>query len=464
MKVHFIGICGSGTSAAACLAKKMGYEVTGCDLQSMGYYSKVLKRNNISIYEGHSISHLDDVDIVVVSDVVKENEPEIIEAKKRNILITWQQFMGLYLQYNKKVICISGTHGKTTTTLLVGVVLTEGMINPIVESGGIYLGWQESCRASESDYFVCEADEYRRHFLNYSPFVLIVNNIEMEHHDYFRDYDDMQHAYSELLRKMHSSKILIVNEECEGVRRFLLNNECYIRDNQIQAIGYYENNKFEDFPFMKEYKGSLIKIEENNLVFEVKSKEEDIQLVSSLRGKHNMFNILGVYALAKELSISDDIFKRAVSNFKGVGRRFELLYNSNNISLYDDYGHHPSEVRSVREMCRMHFPSRRLWIVFEPHSLTRVNALFREFAEELKLFDKISIVKTCRAREPINGPSDIDACIWEKLIGKEKMNYFGDRSEIKDYVIGNIKTGDLVITMGALYDISVNVARALKGN
>lgn len=218
--VHFMGVLGSGCASIALLAAKEGFRVSGCDMSETSYYEGVLKENGVEIFKGHDASHLDhDVDIVAVSPAlfdINPNNPELLKAKELGILMTWQQFMGEYLQKGKRVICISGTHGKTTSTFLTGEMLIQGGIDPTVEGGSVYHKWNAGGREGGSDVFLCEADEFNRNFYHYAPEILVMNNVEMDHPECFKDVQEVYEAFSHFATAKHSVKTMILYGESEG--------------------------------------------------------------------------------------------------------------------------------------------------------------------------------------------------------------------------------------------------------
>ena len=215
LHVHFMGIGGSGMAPIAVIAEKSGFIVTGCDCNGTSYYSDSLRESGIDIKIGHDCKHLEGVDILAVTPAVFDinpDHPEIIEGRKRDILMTWQEFMGKYLQKDKLVIAVAGTHGKSTTTILTGLALEAGRLDPIVEAGTIYKPWGGGFRISESNYFVCEADEFNYNFLNYSASLIIINNIEMDHPECFKDYTEFKGAFIEFIKNIKHPGTLVINE------------------------------------------------------------------------------------------------------------------------------------------------------------------------------------------------------------------------------------------------------------
>ena len=208
-KVHFMGIAGSGMAPIAIIAKSMGFEVTGCDITDNSYYSEELRRNGIEILVGHDARHIEGKDIVAITPAVYDynpNHPELIEAQEKGILMTWQEFAGKYLQVGKKVVAICGTHGKSSTTAMAGLLMEAVGLNPIVEAGTIIKEWGVGYRISDSDYFVCEADEFNNNFLFYRPAYLIINNIEMDHPEFFKDEMEIKQSYVKFIKNIINEK------------------------------------------------------------------------------------------------------------------------------------------------------------------------------------------------------------------------------------------------------------------
>jgi UDP-N-acetylmuramate--alanine ligase len=224
-KIHFMGIGGSAVAGVAILAKKFGFEVSGCDLEQTTVYSTTLGNYNIPTFWGHNTQHLQGVDLLIVSPAVLYADPlpeEVVEAKEKGILITWQEFVGQYLQKDKIVLAIAGTHGKSTTTALLGLLLEGSNLDPIVEVGAIIPQWQSTMRFGNSDYFVCEADEFNNNFLNYSPGLIIINNLEMDHPEFFKDFVDFKESFKKYckaggdLRKIHMNILTDVQKFMGG--------------------------------------------------------------------------------------------------------------------------------------------------------------------------------------------------------------------------------------------------------
>jgi len=464
LKVHFMGIGGSGASSIAILAKQKGFIVTGCDCNVSDYYTKALVHNNITIDEGHHKNHLDDVDICAISPAIMDispNNEEILEAKRRGILMTWQEFMAKYIQTDMNVLSIAGTHGKSTTTILLGVILEDAGLDPNVLSGTTYKSWGKGSRVGTSDYFVCEADEFNKNFLNYESSIAVINNLEMDHPESYASFDDIVDAYKEFVKQLKNKKILIINEESIGTKKLLNDLKDWFVKENITVIGYYINEKF-DFPFDKEYQVSIIDNANDHITFEIYNKDTVECMTLNLPGIYNINNAMSTICVAKELGLSSEAIAKGLQKFKGVGRRFELVGTVGDIRIYDDYAHHPTAIRSVLTMCNEIFPGKKIWAIFEPHQISRIELLFDDFTDALNIADQIIVTKTHIGREINKGVKPIAANRWLERFG-EKSIYLEEINDILYFVNENIQNDDIIVVFGAAnsYRISRSIFDSL---
>lgn len=465
IKVHFMGIGGSGASSIATLAKQKGFIVTGCDASVSDYYTKALTDNDIQVEEGHHKNHLDDVDICAITpailDVSPDNE-EILEAKRRGILMTWQEFMGTYIQKDMKVLSVSGTHGKSTTTMLLGVLLEDAGLDPNVMAGTTYKEWGKGSRVGKSEYFVCEADEFNKNFLNYESSIAVINNLEMDHPESYASFDVMIEAYIEFIKQLKNEKILIVNEESDGIRRILTTLKDWFEKEQVTVIGYYGKEKF-DFPFAKEYKTTILDKAKNHTTFEIESNGVKEIMSINLTGAYNINNAMSAVCVAKELGLSRDQIAQGLLRFKGVGRRFELVGTAGDVYIYDDYAHHPTAVHEVLTMCNELFPTNKIWAIFEPHQISRIEMLFDEFNQALDLADEVIITKTHLGREIHKGVKPIEASRWTQKLG-DKVSCIEELGAITEYVKSHAGNDDVIVVFGAAnsYRISRSILEELS--
>lgn len=451
MHVHFMGIGGSGTAPIAIIAKHQGFTVSGCDMASDGYYCGALTGNNIEIKQGHSAEHLEGVDILAVSPAIFDinpDHPEIIEAQRRNILMTWQEFAGKHLHKNKVVIAVSGTHGKSTTTVLMGATLESGGFDPFVEAGTVYKPWGGGCRIGRSDYFVCEADEFNNNFLNFSPSIAIINNIEMDHPEFFKDFAHVKETFASFIKKLKPPKILIVNEESTGIREVLKDLHGYIGMAGITIIGYWFDDRY-DFPFTKEYRGKVLSLGSENTVFEASCPEWRDNFQMGVTGRHNVSNSLGVLAAALELGMDKEAVKSAFRSFKGIARRSEFIGEAGGVMFFDDYAHHPTAIAAVLDSFRLSHPGRILWAIFEPHQVSRLRLFFDEFAFALGKADRVIVTRTYMGREKYKNIEDIDMNSLAEKIGTDKAGYIEDFDEVAGFISSHAGQGDIVVVFGA---------------
>ncbi len=383
-RIHFIGVGGSGISGVAKLAENMGYSVTGCDLEESTAYVE-------GIFKGHSVDHLKDIDLLIVSPAVlyqNSQNPELVEGQKRGIVMTWQEFLGKVLLVDKKLICIAGTHGKSTTTAMAGKLLIDNGFDPIVIVGAHVPEWNGNSRFGKGEYAIVEADEFNNNFLNYHPEIAIINNIEFDHPDFFKNEDEVKEAFEKFKNNLVGQKILITEKDSL-------------------------NKKF-------------------NL---------------KIPGIHNQKNANMVYILGRKLGIRDENIVKSIESFKGIGRRMELIANKNGIKVYDDYAHHPTAITATLQGLRELYPSAKILAIDEPHGYKRTKALLSKYKGVFGAADKVIIGPIFKARD------EIDRSVTPQLVAEtlEHKNAVGLDSF--DEIIGKWKMENgkynVVVIMGA---------------
>ena len=444
LHVHFMGIGGSAMAGVAILAKKFGFTVSGCDLQKETSYSPTLAKLGIKPLFGHDVSHLKDVDFLAVSPAVFSTQPfpkEAAESQKKGILMSWQEFQGKYLQKDKTVIAIAGTHGKSTTTALVGLVLENGGLDPLVEIGAIVPQWEATIRFGLGKYFVCEADEFNNNFLNYSPGIIIINNLEMDHPEFFQDEDQFRLAFKKFIQKIKEPKVLIVNEESQGIKKLLTEMKPWLAEEKVKVIGYYLKDNF-SFPFAKEYQGEIKKQKQELTQFKTQGEIFNLKVP----GRHNVFNALGAIACGEEVGINFEKIKVALENFKGVGRRFDLVGEKKGIKVYEDYAVHPTAIEATLQAARQKYPHQKIWAIFEPHQYSRLKIFLNDLARVLKSADEVIVTTIFPGREKFDPQTKA-----EDLVSKigDKAEYIENFEEISEKISQQTKANDIVIVFGA---------------
>lgn len=413
-KVHFLGIGGSGTSAAAKIAEAQGFEITGCDLDIENEFTSVFTKNQL--FKGHSPKHLENIDILAVTPAIYSldpDNPELLEAKKKNIeILTWQEFMGKYLEKGKFVIAVCGTHGKSTTTAMIGKILEDAGLDPTVELGAIVPEWDRNFKIGNNQYFVTEADEFNDNFLATHPDIAIVTTIEMDHPEYFSNFESYKKSFRKFLNQ--TKKTIIGNLSDRGVEEVLAS--------QGPALQGYEN------------------------VIDYSKKLIDFKL--KVPGKFNILNASAAYQVGLALEIEPNVIKKSLQNFKGVGRRFEFLGNYKNVEIYSDFGHHPTEIKLTLETARLEFPDRKITVIFQPHMFSRTKALFDDFVSVLKKapVDNIYILDIYPSREV-----DTGIVTSKQLVEaiNEKNIVFIPEDKIIEKIESNPEENEILFFLGA---------------
>ncbi|MBI2598987.1 hypothetical protein HYW40_02110, partial [Candidatus Curtissbacteria bacterium] len=414
-KIHIMGIGGAGAAAAAGIAKAYGFRVSGCDLEPNSAYAKNL---SVSVKTGHDPSHLAGVDMLVISPAVLKlnpQNPEVVKARDLKIpLLTWQEFQGQYLQTGKFVISIAGAWGKSTTTAMVSQVLIDAGLDPTCEIGAKVLSWGKNFKVGQSKYFVCEADEYNNNFLSYSPDIAVILNIAWEHPDFFKSEKDTIASYQKFVGNIKPGGTLIVGPQVK--------------------------------PLVKQRKGV------KTIVI---SPAQDINL--SIIGDFRKDNAAAALAVAKVLGLDLKWAKRSIEKFTGLGRRLELKGEIKGVKVYDDYAVQPYTVKTTADALKEKYQDKKVLLVFEPHTFSRIETFFGDFVSALKKsnVDKIYITEVFAARE--KGDKIALAQKLAKGVG-EKAKLTGSLVQTAEKARENLKEFDIILSMGAgdvykLYDL-----------
>lgn len=415
-KFHFLGINGSGMVGVACLAKKKGYIVDGCDLSQTSDYSKQLSDLNIDVKLGQSELHLENVDKLIVSPAVffrdkYKNIKEITKAIEKNIdVIRWQQFVDEYLTKNKDLICICGTHGKTTTTTIVSNILEYCNADPSVIVGGINKMWGKNYRNGEGKFFVCEADEYGENFTYYHPKYIIINNIEMEHPEFFLNLEDYKENFCNFIKNIKEDGIIVFNADDKNIIEVI--NKVYDTINK-------RNIKFISYTLEKDYNGISInhKAESNSDNFIL--DKENFSLMKDMNGKHNIRNTIISVLLLKELGFETNLIKKALKICKGAKRRMEKVLSTDRITVYDDYAHHHTQVYNNLITLKSNIKNNeKIIAILEPHLISRFTNNSKEYIEALEISDYPIITKFFKSRE-----ADLEEPSMDKYIYNTKIEY-----------------------------------------
>lgn len=434
--IHFVGIGGVGMSGLALILKNLGFIVTGSDISHSPIIDN-LKANGITIFSKHQSQNIEGADVVVYSSAIPKDNPEINVALKKGLPVIPRAEMLAELMRMKYSIAISGTHGKTTVTSLIASILEECGLEPTVVIGGKVVGMQTGAKLGKSEYLVAEADESDRSFLLLFPTIVVVTNIEREHLDCYANLSEIKKAFVEFINKVPFYGSAILCTDCPNVKQILSK----IKRNYItygiksQAMVRAENIKLNRFTsqFTVCYNGQSKKVKIN------------------LAGWHNVQNALAAICVGLKLELSLTKIVKALAKFPGVHRRLELKGQIQDITLLDDYGHHPTEIKVTLQALRNAYPNNRIIAVFQPHRYTRTQALAKEFGYCFDFVDKLIITQIYPASEPPIPKVTSKLIINAVRNHNPKIEIFYKRNlnEIPDFLMKLVKARDVIITLGA---------------
>jgi UDP-N-acetylmuramate--alanine ligase len=436
-RIHFVGIGGIGMSGLAQVIHARGFHVRGSDAAE-SENTRWLRSIGIPVVIGHAAEHVGDADLVVYSSAVNPDvNPETLEARRRGIPLVRRAELLAHVTRLGKSLAIAGTHGKTTTTSLCGRVLIEAGFDPTVIVGGRLRDFGGSnARVGAGEWFVVEADEYDRSFLQLAPTLAIITNVEAEHLDVYGSVDAVERAFVEFAHRVSLLGALIVCGDDPGCMRVVaqvphrvvtygFGSQCMLRATDVE----YTNDGV---------RATVLWL-----------GKELGQLVLRIPGAHNICNALAAIAVGLELDVPYLAVQRALSSFEGVIRRFQVMGNWRGVTIIDDYAHHPTEVRATLRTVRERFPGRRIVAVFQPHTYTRTRDFASDFARALTAADLAIVTDIYAAREaPISGVSG--HTIVASLNGRaSQMHYAPTHADVRDLLARVLAPGDVLITMGA---------------
>ncbi len=449
-KIHMVGIGGSGMSGIAEVLHNLGFTITGSDLKKSEVTER-LEKLGIKIHYGHRPENIDNAQILVISTAIPPENPEVVAAKEKGIPVIRRAEMLAELMRIKYSVAVSGSHGKTTTTSMIGTVLEKAGLDPTLVVGGRLRGLGTGAKIGQSEFLVAEADESDGSFLMLFPTLAVITNIDREHLDTYGNFENLKKAFIKFANSVPFYGAAIVNLDDP-------NNQDILPEIKKRIITYGLKRQ-------AEINARDITLSNSGSRFKVFKNDEEITEVElKIPGIHNVKNALAAFAVGLEMDISPDVIKEALKEFKGVMRRMEIKGVINNITFMDDYGHHPSEIDAVLETLGR-FWQGRIIVIFQPHRYTRTKLLYHEFGKVFHEADIVIITKLYPAGEkPIPG---IDSSIiYEevKKSGHKAVYLVEDREEVKKFVLDQLKPGDLVLTLGAgdVWKIGVELLKILK--
>ena len=429
--IYFIGIGGISMSALAEIMLEEGIKVSGSDRSDSKIIRK-LQTSGADIYLKHDSKNIsDDIDLVVYTSAIADDNSELLRAKELNIKIMGRaEFLGFVMKNYNHAICVSGTHGKTTTTGMLSSILIETDLAPTIFIGGEMDSLGGNLLHGSYELLLTEACEYKRNFLKFNPTMEVVLNIEEDHLDYYTDLNDIERAFVEYAEKLPSDGYLIVNE---SYRHLFENVKCNIVTFGLDKGDYYAQN----IELIPEPSYTLMHGDEK--VAEIKLK---------VYGEHNILNSLAACAACLSLCIKTETVVKGLLNFKGTHRRYEYKGRLNEATVIDDYAHHPSEMKATLKTARS-LAEGKIITVFQPHTYTRTIKLLDGFAEALSMSDEVILVDIYAAREINTGVIHSKDIINKMKNYSKDALYAGSFQEAADIVSSIAKKGDIIITMGA---------------
>ncbi|MEE9911859.1 MAG: UDP-N-acetylmuramate--L-alanine ligase [Deltaproteobacteria bacterium] len=434
-RIHFVGIGGIGMSGIAEVLLNLGYGISGSDVQSSDT-SKRLERLGAKVAVGHAAENIGNADVVVTSTAVKQDNPEVVEAHCKNIPVIPRAEMLAELLKMKFSVAVSGSHGKTTTTSMVSTILAEGGLDPTMVIGGKLASIGSNARLGDGDIIVAEADESDGSFLQLSPTIAVVTNIDREHLDYYPGIEEIKAAFLKFANIVPFYGCTVMCNDNEHVREI------------AGAIKRRVITYGVEHP--ADYCASDIRFLESKTIYRLSYRGEnlgDTELV--VPGLFNVYNSMAATAVGRELGLDMPIIRKGLLAFSGVQRRLEIKGRTDGITVVDDYGHHPTEIMATLAAARQMLKG-RLIVVFQPHRFTRTKALFDEFTRSFGDADVLVLNDIYPASEtPIPGINS--AALWAaiKENGHPHVDYIGQAQNTVDFLKATARPGDTVITLGA---------------
>ncbi len=435
-QIYMMGIGGISMSGLAYILKNWGFQVRGSDSRPSDMTDK-LERDGIPVHIGQCYENItSDIDLVVYSSAIKKENPELVHARQLKIpTLERGAFLGELTKLFKDTIGIAGTHGKTTTTSMVTECFLQAHLDPSVQVGSVLKSIQGNYRIGKSEHFIIEACEYCDSFLHFHQKSAIVLNIDADHLDYFKNVENIQASFQKYVSNLPSDGILVLNAD----------------DKRVLALKEYTKANVVTYGFDEKaiYRASNIRYDENGYgSYDLyKDGKWMTRITLSIIGKHNISNSLACIALCDSYHLGMDSIKKALKHYQGAARRFEFKGKYKNANIYDDYGHHPTEIKAVSEAIknkRYH----ESWIIFEPLTYSRLKNHKKEFAESLTSFDHVIISDIFASREINTFDISEEDLIHEcKLLGKDCI-HMSEPKEILAYMANFVQDNDLIITMG----------------
>ena len=440
--IHFVGIGGIGMSGLSLIMKGKGFKVQGSDL-FLNKNIERLKKEKIKVFIGQKKQNLKNATIIVISSAIKKNNPEMIEAKRKNLPIITRGKMLAHSVSLMKNIVIVGSHGKTTTTSLVASIFQKTKLDPTIINGGVINSIKNTAKLGKSDWSVLEADESDGSFIHIPPTYSIITNIDREHMDFYKSMEKLKNYFIQFIEKVPSfGKSFICLDD--------FNNREIIKKIKVRNFLTYGENKKSNFQIKNIIQNP--KYSFFDLLIDVPGKNKKIinKIKIPLIGKHNIRNATAAFAVASSIGLSEKIIKKGLLNFTGVQRRFNELFKIRETIFFDDYAHHPTEIIEVLNSVKKVYKNKEIIVIFQPHRISRVNDLKKEFASSFKNCDSLVLCPIYSAGEKIKLKFNYKKFAKE-IIKNSKVKLFMVKGEddLYKFINQSIYGNKIVIGMGA---------------
>jgi UDP-N-acetylmuramate--alanine ligase len=453
-RIHFVGIGGIGMSGIAEVLLNLGFTVSGSDLKETPVTDR-LSQLGARVFEGHAAGNLRHAEVVVVSSAVPPDNQEVQEAQRRQIPVIPRAEMLAELMRFKFCVAVAGAHGKTTVTSMIAVMLTQAGLDPTAVIGGRLDVFASSARLGKGEVMVVEADESDRSFLYLLPSIAVVTNIDREHLDHYRDLDEISSAFLAFVNKVpFYGAVVACTDEPWGERFRRLFSQLRRR---VVTYGLDSG---------ADVRGSSIRLQPRGSSFDVEARGEHLgSFTIHVPGRHNVQNALAAVAVGLELDLDRAEIRQGLDRFQGADRRFQIRGEFEGITIVDDYGHHPTEIRSTLEAARL-LGAKRIIAVFQPHRYTRTQFLMDDFAHSFQAADRVYVLDIYPASEkPIPGVTSQRLVERMAELGFDRAEYAPSEQTVIQELMRDLRPGDLLLTVGAgnVWKIGGALAEAIQG-
>ena len=449
-KIHLIGCGGIGLSGIALILLKKGKILSGSDTVESNL-TKKLQKQGMKFFLGQRGKNItEDMELVIISAAIKDDNPELKKAKGLKIpVISYAQSLGLAMETGFG-IAVAGTHGKTTTTAMITTILKEAGEEPNFVIGGEVKELGGNSGVGNGNFLVAEACEFNRSFLSLKPKAAVVTNIEEDHLDYYQNLQEIKKAFAEFVFLVPADGFIVLSEQAK---------KCLPKTKtKVFTYGFEENN---------DYRATKISLKKDITNFDILyQKKFSVSIFLKIPGKHNILNSLAAFVVANQLGVKEEIIKKALKNFKGVDRRFEIKGKFKGITIIDDYGHHPTEIKATLAAIRQRYPNNRLIAIFQPHQHSRTRFFLDDFARAFKKADLVIVPEIYFVRDSEEEKRLVNSRNLVDKIKKNKGNalYIPDFVSIVKYLLKIVRPFDVVLTIGAgpVYQVADELVRELK--